>query len=441
MTIREVLLSSGRQPLLTVFFLLMTAQLALIFLSFRDERKHRIRLGFLACFLLSFVIFYLTMVEVGWNNDYPDGTVPRPDFLVAFDSLPVTWILAYEVLIALLLLGEFIEFIWYWKNHPTIRSIKETLDLLPVGIAFGKPEGPVVFSNLAMNRLSRALSGRPMEDLQVFRAAVAEMAPEAAEPGRPVRLPDGSAAWQLASKPLEVDGNSWIQVTAADITREAEVAKELAEKNKALRDIHMRLDLYNRQAERIIIAQELLAARMEVHNELGSVLLESRLYLNEPEAIDEEVLLQALRTANTYLLREYEQDDSAGDPLAEAFETAEAIGVETDLAGDLPEGEPARGILAAGIRECATNTVKHAGGDTLCVRIRESREGTAFSFAGNGAPPEGEITEAGGLRALRELVEYHRGTMKVESSPQARITILLPAAEEEKQPENGSEEP
>ena len=36
-----------------------------------------------------------------------------------------------------------------------------------------------------------------------------------------------------------------------------ELAKELKEKNRKLRDIHLRLEIYNRQADRIVIAQEL----------------------------------------------------------------------------------------------------------------------------------------------------------------------------------------
>jgi ADP-ribosylglycohydrolase len=49
----------------------------------------------------------------------------------------------------------------------------------------------------------------------------------------------------------------------------------------------MRLEQYGRQADRIIIAQELLTARMAVHSEVGNVLLESRHYLMKPTSIDE----------------------------------------------------------------------------------------------------------------------------------------------------------
>ena len=53
-----------------------------------------------------------------------------------------------------------------------------------------------------------------------------------------------------------------------------------------------------------------------------------------------------------------EEDDTDRDPLADALETAEAIGVEVILAGVPPVAEPLRGILAAAVGECSTNTVK-----------------------------------------------------------------------------------
>lgn len=198
----------------------------------------------------------------------------------------------------------------------------------------------------------------------------------------------------------------------------------------------MRLDIYHQQADRIIIAQELLTARRAVHSELGNVLLESRHYLKEPASIDEEKLLQALKNTNTYLLREYEEDDTASDTLAEAMEMAEAIGVDVVITGSIPQEDPDRMILAAAVSECATNTVKHADGDTLSVAVRDEDEGVVFVLQNNGTQPSAEIRESGGLRSLRSLVGKHHGTMQVTISPEYRLVIRLPG-EDLKEERNG----
>jgi hypothetical protein len=188
----------------------------------------------------------------------------------------------------------------------------------------------------------------------------------------------------------------------------------------------MRLDIYNKQADRIIVAQELLTARMTVHSEVGNVLLESRQYLRDPSSFDEEKLLQALKNTNTYLLREYEEDDTARDPLADALETAEVIGVDVTITGMIPAKDPFRLILAAAVSECASNTVKHANGDLLSVIIQYADAGILFILQSNGSAPLGPINETGGLLSLRSLVEKEHGTMVTAISPRFTVRILLP---------------
>ena len=250
----------------------------------------------------------------------------------------------------------------------------------------------------------------------------------AAESGAQITLPDASAVWQLARETLDVDGEAYVQLTATDITEQAAFTRQLEEKNAKLRDIHMRLNLYNRQADRIIIAQELLTARMAVHNEVGNVLLESRHYLTDPAAFDEEKLLQALKNTNTYLLREVEEDDTARDALAEALETAEAIGVDVAISGMIPAKDPFRGILAAAVSECASNAVKHANGDALSVTIQSTDTEISCVLRSNGGAPELPIRETGGLKSLRTLVEKEKGTMETAVSPAVTVTIRLPVS-------------
>ena len=420
MTINEALLSPTRQLLLGVLFLLLTVQLVLIFASFRDGRSRPVKLLYVLHFLLSFAFFYLAMLIIAWDINFPNGEKAHPAALAVLSTLPAAILLLYEVLSIPGILAAFGDLIRYRKIRPTPESIKETMDLLPVGIAFGKPDGTAVFSNLVMNDLSRAVNGRSITDLsQIYNAANPESETLLA-------LPDGSGTWQLSEKTLDVDGDPYIQLTATDISEQTELTKELEEKNASLRDIRMRLRIYNKQAGRIVIAQEMLTARMAVHNELGSILLESRHYINEPSAINEDVLLQALKSTNTYLLREYEMDDTARDALLDALDLASAIGVDVNVTGVLPSEDPARSVLASAITECATNTVKHADGNTLYVNIKETEGGSIYIFRSNGTPPRETVRETGGLSSLRLLVEKEGGSMRIENIPELQLTITMP---------------
>ena len=383
MTIHEAIFSTVRQPLLGVLYLLLTMQMALLFAAFRDGRSFRFRFACLLHLLLSFLFLWFPFMDIDSNIFRTDAPIPLPAARSAFTALPVWTLFLYEALTALILLAVLRNVFRWRKDHPTSYSIKETMDLLPAGIAFARPEGTVVFSNLAANAISRALTGRAMTDLLTFE--------KAAGTETQVELPDGSAVWQLKRSELDADGTPYIQLTATDITEQAGITRELEEKNRKLRDIHLRLDIYNKQADRIIIAQELLTARMAVHNELGNILLESRHYLTNPSSFDEKKLLQALKNTNTYLLREYEEDDTERDPLTDAVEMAEAIGVDVLISGQAPANDPYRSVLAAAINESASNAVKHANGDRLFATIRNSDTEITYILESNGVQPREAI--------------------------------------------------
>ena len=48
-----------------------------------------------------------------------------------------------------------------------------------------------------------------------------------------------------------------------------------------------------------------------------------------------------------------------------------------------------------------------------------------YILKSNGLPPQGEISETGGLLSLRAMVEKENGKMKIESTPQVQLTISL----------------
>ena len=425
MTIHEALFSTVRQPLLTVLYLLLTLQMALFLASIRDKRSGRLRLFLLLHLLFSFVCLWLPFMDIDSNYFQTDAPIPLPAARSAFTQLPVWTLLLYEALTALIQAAVFWDCLRYRRDHPTFESIKETMDLLPAGIAFGRPDGTVEFRNLTMDRLFRSLTGSRLDDLTAFEKAVFPEAADRTENSAQAALPDGTV-WQFTDQETQVDGARYTQLIATDITEQAAITRELEEKNEKLRDLHRRLDLYNKQAERIIIAQELLTARMTVHSEVGNVLLESRQYLLESASFDEEKLLQALKYTNAYLLREYEEDDTARDPLTDAMETAEVIGVDVLISGSVPAEAPYRLLLAAAIDECASNAVKHANGDQLTVEIRRTEAGITYLLRNNGDAPKEAIWESGGLLSLRQLVEKEGGTMRTEASPSFTLTILLP---------------
>ena len=105
--------------------------------------------------------------------------------------------------------------------------------------------------------------------------------------------------------------------------------------------------------------------------------------------------------------------------------------MDIERSGSLPEKGQRREILMAAMHECLTNTVKHAQGSRMQVSLRYVKDLLTVKITNDGIQPEGPIQETGGLRNLRHRVEAAGGTMKVESSPQFALWILLRKGEEQ----------
>ena len=427
MTVWEAMDTPLREVLTVCAMVLILCKSSLVLALLRLRKNKKLTAAAVLSFCAAFALLFFLL-----DGMFHLGELAYPRtwnaVSAAFCSLPVSLPILLELLLAGDLLWQHRMLRRYQEDNPTPWSVKETVDLLPAGIAFAEENGNVVFANLAMNELSRALTGKVLTDLTPLWEKAGAAGEKEAGTLR-AAYPDGTRVWQLFPARVTVNGNTYIQITATDITLQAGINEELQGKNKKLREINRRLEIYNRQAEQIIISQELLNARMQVHNETGHILLASRSYMDHPDTVDEAALLRSLKLANAYLLREFEEDDTQREALTEAMEMAGAIGVAVKLRGMIPEGGTPRTILAAAIGECATNIRKHADGDMLLVETEETDGGIIFTLTGSGEPAERPIAESGGLASLRTLAENSGGAMTVSGSPVFTLSIRLPIAE------------
>lgn len=427
MTIWESM-NTGLAEMLISFAMLIMLYSGYLYIAFyRLNKKEKNTVITFILFVMYFAVFYMMLdgkfhyVEPDYYY-YMDVDYIRtwPKVTTEFCSLPAALILTLEVITFLYLIWATYYRIQLRKGSLTRTSIKEALDLLSAGVAYAEMNGNVVFANLSMNAISQSRFGRNITDINGFDHNFV--------------YSDGAKTWQFTQENIIWKENPYIQLTANDITEEAKINDKLKGKNKKLREIKNRLEIYNRRAEQITISNELLNARRQVHSETGHILLASRHYMEHPESIDEDSFLNALKLTNMHLLKEYEEDDTEADQLAEAIEMAKAIAVRVKLIGMIPEAGESRNILASAVNECATNTKKHADGDTLTVTTEEKEDEIIFTLTGNGeisekdtpksaSAPEKPVRETGGLASLRTLVENVGGRMEIKT--EAAFTVII----------------
>lgn len=322
--------------------------------------------------------------------------------------------------------------------HPRAKlgrsSVKEAFDNLPSGICFADRNGTIILCNRQMHRLCRDLLGTDLQHLEELRRALKspQAGVKAVGEGAPLFLFSDGKLWQFAESTVtHIDGSQYTQVQAMDVTELQEKRTELEQENQALAEANAHARQLYLELDQIVREKGRLAMKMRVHDELGLSLLSTR------NLISRESSLEELRKGGQRWEQVLRMMDIAGSEppapeksLAELIAAAAEIGVQVCVQGELPPSGENACLLVAAMRECVTNTVRHARGSKMDVELTRPERTYRMEITNNGQKPEGEIVEGGGLSALRHSIEDRGGLMTVESRPEFRLTVTLPGKEE-----------
>ncbi|MBQ1317425.1 MAG: hypothetical protein IIY46_08090 [Lachnospiraceae bacterium] len=411
--------------LLTALFL-MIAQTVIVLLSIREKRSRR-QVWIAALHFAAGFLFFVIVLEGFDVVNYP--SIPRDSVQTGWFVYSLPWLVypLLEAISAVILILHFLEYRRYRKGTVTRSAIRQSIDLLPEGVMISAQDGTVHLANLKMSALCREVTGERLYDANRFRTHLADAGTE--QGGGILIHTQNGKVWRFAKENLAIDGTEYIRTSAVDVTERYRITEELREKNIRLQEMQRRMKEAADLSQEMFIKQEEAGARSALHNELGQVLLMGRHCIEHPESTDRAMVAVMTRQMNRFLLGESrtpEPDAGTGDALREALRMAGSIGVVPVLSGDPPGREEVRSLLAAAIRECAANTVKHAGGDRLFVEISKDGTGTCMTISNNGDPPKAPIAESGGLLSLRRSVEDAGGQMTVKSLPVFRLKLSFP---------------
>ena len=331
-------------------------------------------------------------------------------------------------------------------------SVKESLDALPDGVCFFSEDGRILLSNRRMQHISSDITGIGILNGEKLWRCIEEKSVKTDVSDGLVILTSDSKVWNVRRSEIEAEGNRINEIVALDVTEQYELRRELEERNERLNSVNERLRIFSRDMSRLTAEKELLDAKIKVHDDLGRSLLAFRAYLTaEPSKRDRSKLLPLWR----YVISVMKKETVPSEEWDAIEKTAESLHIQIEINGDLPAGladlpvsGEVRSAIMAAIRECLTNTARHARGDRLFVLIKcgaeqgadhastsgsPSASGTApcddaphgirIEITNNGRAPLVPIQEAGGLSNLRHMVERAGGIMTIESSPQFLLRL------------------
>ena len=319
----------------------------------------------------------------------------------------------------------------------TADSVKEACDNLPFGLCFFAQNELPVLVNGQMTRITGELIGKNMQSLGELNRALERPADSVqaliTDGNRIYRTADGREWFFASTEITDHTQNRYTQVTAVDRTQLNRLNAELKTRNKELKKMMNRLDRIRANIADSIRQQEILTAKMRLHNKMGGCMTAARRYysqlvLGSPHnriSAQKAELLNSWNRTVADLLDEIGQTDDT-DPLDEPVRLAKSAGMDVVIHGEMPKDPEVYYLFVTALRECITNAIHHAEASVIDVDMNHRGGVVTGVYTNNGKIPEHEIVEGGGLTSLRSRIEGAGGTLTVHSLPVFTLTVTLP---------------
>ena len=418
--------ASAQTMLLIALFLTLILSLFLLLAAYgrqRDKWKKYLH--------LSVFLFFLILLSV-----LADAFSQMTEGLAYRIWLPFPMWLLWCVTFAadLLLLWDMAGLRRPGKQALSRDSIKQALDMLPSGICYFTPSGSVKLCNRQMDSLFRTISQSDLQTLAELQEALKDCDACSgviclSKERQTYLFPDGKA-WRYRQTEVKAsDGALYTEAIFSDITELYSKNLELKAQIKRLKAISRELKWLSDNALILTREKEVLSAKTKLHDCMGAGLIAIRkiLHHNRTEEAANAIDLfrqavSAIKNDNAYPLGRSELDRFLQD--------AEAIGIKVNLSGELPEQEDLRCVMILAMRECLTNSVRHAGATTLHIAAEKNGDSVSVKITNDGKAPETEVVPKGGLHNLYRHITDCGGTMEIQSKPVFALTVVLPAIKE-----------
>lgn len=301
-----------------------------------------------------------------------------------------------------------------WQNkNLSLSSLKQAMDNLPIGLCFYTDSGQIALSNNIIQNLSHEIIGTDLRHpLQLLKEI---------ENRNPYVTKDGKV-YMFETTRLDDEMN---QLAAFNITDTYNLMTELTEENRKLEEMNAHMRKYNMMVDQTVKKEEQLETRIRIHDDLGRILLSTKVYLKrDDDFISKEELLSKWNQTLT-LLRGESLHNRNNNSMQVLQDAAAQVGIELEFVGDMPDDNRLLHFILSGGRECITNSA-HAGASKLTVNISDEGNRLIVTYMDNGREPEYPITEGGGLSSLRQIVERDGVQMETATSGRYFLKLIIP---------------
>lgn len=325
----------------------------------------------------------------------------------------IYWLLIFLVLtmfIVILLVYN----VHYEKNYLTVNSIKLYLDQVDCGVCCYKDNGRVMFTNMTMNQLCIKLTGTQLLNGNQFYEVTKDQI-----------LSIGEERWRFSSRDITIGNEHMREIIATNVTSEYLKTQQLEKDKAELSKINQELQDYNLSIDEVVRHQEILQAKVNIHDEMNRLMLST--VATDSEDISNLDKIFALWQENASLLS-MEAEENKQEVMSQKIEElAKALKIRL-VWKDEPVSilnEEERNIFYIATQEAVANASKHAKANRMIISIVNVDGHIECHFINNGELPDKDITFTGGLANLEKLIKKQGAILKVNYDNQFVLSLVF----------------
>lgn len=386
--------------------IILSTAVVLEIVIYEVKRRSRKRYTLISAAILTFG-FVICIVMSSLEKDRLEGSM-----------VTVGIIGLYTVLV----LALFVLMITKKNVRPGRDVIVEAFDKINIGVCYYDSYGRIVLCNEYMQEISvEGLGKRVLNGLEFWDGISAIC--EKTESDAIYELHIKGKYYSVYAGEIAFQNDKLTEIIVVDTTKLKDKKNELELNNRKLTEMNKHLVEYGEIADSVIREQEILNAKIQVHDRFGDLLLttkrgiENKLPPNEFDRI-----LESIKETLTFM--KFGEDDWGEDSFKELEKTSNSIDVKIRLSGAIPTEKVKRGLVFLGIRESLTNIVKHADGHNLYVDILAADK-MHIKITNDGNKPKDNITLGTGLTALKSKVDKAGGVMNIETDNGFTLHITI----------------
>ena len=332
-----------------------------------------------------------------------------------FGHLNVIWWIVGIAVITSISITLSIFFRHWNQEHITAMSVKDSIDMLNAGLCYWEDGGRMILLNKKMDEICLALSGETLMNGDHFYQCIESDC---------MSLLDGRK-FNFFHNTVDFEDKQIHELIAVDVTELYKKNELLEQETIRLQKMNESLRRYNQNIEETVRKQEILDAKVYIHDEMNRLMLITTANIETPMPEEDFNEILTLWKNNSVLMGMGSGKSSVNMDVTEVNRLAKLLGIDVKWRGEQPEIIPdsIRELFVMVAREAIANAVKHGEAGIVTIDIKKENENLIIDISNDGHLPSGSISLGGGLTNIKRMVEDKRGRMWVDIKEQFHMIM------------------